>query len=436
VVKAVDPAQFRVAIDGFGLLPYWGTSLVAVIVPWVEIVAACMVLTRARWWRGAVGCLAALLVIFLGVLIYAKVMGLNPDCGCFGVASHGVMAAIWRDLALLVLVGAVFIADRRALHAQPATALWPCATAYVAIVAAVGVTSFWGVAAPAPRAVHTPPIATVREPQPTPADPVMPARRLVPVALRQSGGDMTMPEQRQIALESVLQAGVADRDVREYLRRHVGDRSWDDLSRHLAVGILLLQPSAVPGLAQQLAEQAVDARETPRWRDYAVQWMAHVAGREVDPQPTIDTLVRLAAQPGEETAGTALLGLQQLARDGRWTWDAQSEGVIPRVADDPHAPQHVRMTAMMLIGERQMAAALPIVRQYAQNEDDPHLRRVALRALGSLGDASDEASLQEGLASGNMLVASAARHGYQALQQRLAMSVDQRHTHTSPTHER
>jgi len=112
--KLRDPAAFAVAIENFDLVPSGLAALLAVYLPWLELLtAAGLLLPR---WRAAAALIAcALFAVFAAATALAWARGLDIDCGCFGHASAtSPHRALLRDLALLVVaLGALRLAARR-----------------------------------------------------------------------------------------------------------------------------------------------------------------------------------------------------------------------------------------------------------------------------------------------------------------------------------
>lgn len=106
VLKALDPAQFALDVQNFRLVPWTACVLIALYLPWLEIVCGgALVLGRAGA-RGALWLITAMLLVFTAAILFAKMRGLDIACGCFGHgAAHGFATAFARDLALLAACG-------------------------------------------------------------------------------------------------------------------------------------------------------------------------------------------------------------------------------------------------------------------------------------------------------------------------------------------
>src|SRR3989442_13732092 len=82
-LKALDPVGFANGIDNYKILPWAISVRFAFYLPWLEILAGLALVFRFLY-RGGLLILSALLLIFLGATVAAKVRGLDITCGCFG----------------------------------------------------------------------------------------------------------------------------------------------------------------------------------------------------------------------------------------------------------------------------------------------------------------------------------------------------------------
>ncbi len=87
VVKAFQPVRFASDIDNYKILPWTISVGLAFYLPWLEILCGLALILR-RLYLGGLSILTALVLIFSGVTIAAKVRGLDITCGCFGHASQ------------------------------------------------------------------------------------------------------------------------------------------------------------------------------------------------------------------------------------------------------------------------------------------------------------------------------------------------------------
>src|SRR5438874_4562396 len=86
-IKALDPVQFANDIDNYKTLPWFVSVRLAFYLPWLEIFCGLALIFRFLY-RGGLLILTALILVFIGATIAAKVRGLDITCGCFGHASQ------------------------------------------------------------------------------------------------------------------------------------------------------------------------------------------------------------------------------------------------------------------------------------------------------------------------------------------------------------
>jgi uncharacterized membrane protein YphA (DoxX/SURF4 family) len=114
VMKASDPQGFALAIYNYRLLPEGSINAVAILLPWVEIVAGGCLLLGVKA-RGGALLASGLLGTFGLALVISLARGLDIDCGCFG-SSPEASAITWlhllRDLGLMAAAIHVLLFDR------------------------------------------------------------------------------------------------------------------------------------------------------------------------------------------------------------------------------------------------------------------------------------------------------------------------------------
>jgi len=109
--KALDPIQFANDIDNYKMLPWSASVGLALYLPWLEILCGLAVIFHFLY-RGGLSILTALLAVFIGATIAAKIRGLDITCGCFGHASKNWNFSTHLLLDLLILVAALSLFSR------------------------------------------------------------------------------------------------------------------------------------------------------------------------------------------------------------------------------------------------------------------------------------------------------------------------------------
>ena len=86
VLKVRDPLEFANDVSNYGILPWPLGVRLAFYLPWLEIVCG-FALIFQRAFAGALAIAGALIFIFIGATVWAKIQGIDVACGCFGSAS-------------------------------------------------------------------------------------------------------------------------------------------------------------------------------------------------------------------------------------------------------------------------------------------------------------------------------------------------------------
>ena len=109
---------FSMAIDSYKMLPLSVVEGMARTLPWFELLLGVLLIAGAGLrWVGSIT--SALLLVFIGAMTRAKILGLEINCGCFGNNEKLGTATLIRDsslllLALAVTIGAFLLKKRRA----------------------------------------------------------------------------------------------------------------------------------------------------------------------------------------------------------------------------------------------------------------------------------------------------------------------------------
>ncbi len=114
--KIADLSGFAGSVHNFHLeavIPMAATNLLAMTIPWVELVAGLALVAGVRPRAGAIVYTALLTVFTLGV-IQAMARGLSFDCGCFGRTGSATIGAkkLVENLAMMA-VGVIAAVERR-----------------------------------------------------------------------------------------------------------------------------------------------------------------------------------------------------------------------------------------------------------------------------------------------------------------------------------
>ena len=115
-LKIADAQHFALDVHHFRLTPWTASVLIAVYLPWLEVLAGFALIFR-RLPLGATLALSAMSAVFLVALTSAWARGLDISCGCFGKEEHHIQThfpqLLLRDTALLAAALTLFIAELR-----------------------------------------------------------------------------------------------------------------------------------------------------------------------------------------------------------------------------------------------------------------------------------------------------------------------------------
>ena len=109
-VKLWDPRAFQLDLQHHIVPAEWLTATIAVLLPWLEILAA-GALILPRWRRPGLLLMASLLMLFIPVLLVHIRRG-QDSCGCFGMVTVPPLTALIIDGALLGLITWLLVSQR------------------------------------------------------------------------------------------------------------------------------------------------------------------------------------------------------------------------------------------------------------------------------------------------------------------------------------
>ncbi len=102
--KIAIPEAFAKEISNYQLLPSSLVNLMAVTLPWLEVVAGIFLVVGIRI-KASAAIIGTLLIIFLGGILWAMSQGLKIDCGCFAQVEATPVGwpKVFQNLGLLAL---------------------------------------------------------------------------------------------------------------------------------------------------------------------------------------------------------------------------------------------------------------------------------------------------------------------------------------------
>lgn len=125
--KIADPRPLLTIIWGYRLLPAGPINVMAIYMPWMELLVGLGLLLGIRR-RAAAFWASAMLTSFIAALLVNAVRGINVACGCFSTSStdvHNAWLLVLRDLPMLIVALTILIFVPKRGEAQPEQASSP-----------------------------------------------------------------------------------------------------------------------------------------------------------------------------------------------------------------------------------------------------------------------------------------------------------------------
>jgi uncharacterized membrane protein YphA (DoxX/SURF4 family) len=118
--KLFHPSAFAVAVYNYKILPGGLINLVAITLPWLELVCG-ILLIIGLFPRAAALILSVLLVVFFFALSISLYRGIDISCGCFTVSTAAEKINITymvRDVLVLAMSFQILFFDRNLLSIE------------------------------------------------------------------------------------------------------------------------------------------------------------------------------------------------------------------------------------------------------------------------------------------------------------------------------
>jgi len=89
------PGEFAETIASYQLVPYWAVNLMALIMPWSELVSGVLLVLGVRT-KSAAAVIGGLLVLFSLAILITLMRGIPIGCGCFTSVEEPLAGTRWR----------------------------------------------------------------------------------------------------------------------------------------------------------------------------------------------------------------------------------------------------------------------------------------------------------------------------------------------------
>lgn len=108
--KISNPEQFAVAISNYKIFPIFSLNVIAITLPWLEVVAGLLLLLGISIKENS-AIIGSLMIIFTFLVFSALLRGLDIDCGCFGTSDGqkvGLLKIV-ENISLIILPTHIFL---------------------------------------------------------------------------------------------------------------------------------------------------------------------------------------------------------------------------------------------------------------------------------------------------------------------------------------
>ena len=105
-------AEFATTIASYQIVPHWSVNVLAVVLPWVELLSGLMLIVGLRV-KAAALVIAGLMVVFTLAILITLYRDLPISCGCFHTVDDPISwVTVLRDLAWLGMALHAYWFDR------------------------------------------------------------------------------------------------------------------------------------------------------------------------------------------------------------------------------------------------------------------------------------------------------------------------------------
>lgn len=108
VYKVAEPEEFARSIYNYRMLPEETINLMAIIMPWLELICGILIIIGA-FVRGSAALIGLMLLVFIIAISSALARGLDISCGCFKVGDGGRLVGLKTLIEDILMVAAVAV---------------------------------------------------------------------------------------------------------------------------------------------------------------------------------------------------------------------------------------------------------------------------------------------------------------------------------------
>lgn len=103
--------EFAETIASYQLVPFWAVNVIAVIMPWTELICGLLLVAGVRAKAAAIS-IMAMLVLFIAVIAITLLRQIPIGCGCFHAVEEPMSwMTLLRDIIWLVMATHIYLYD-------------------------------------------------------------------------------------------------------------------------------------------------------------------------------------------------------------------------------------------------------------------------------------------------------------------------------------
>lgn len=109
IPKALNPDEFADAINNYRILPFFLVNILAICLPYVELLFGLFLMIGLRIKSVSFGTLV-LMGVFISAIISTLIRGIDINCGCFGTGTESISyKELIRDFIFLGMALITFL---------------------------------------------------------------------------------------------------------------------------------------------------------------------------------------------------------------------------------------------------------------------------------------------------------------------------------------